>query len=58
MAFHSPMDRETVEDTPISELLDHWIAEQQQRDDLDQSSRPRIGILAGRSTLRDGGWPA
>ncbi len=58
MAFLSPMDRETVEDTPISELLEHWIAEQQQRDDLDQSSRPHIGILAGRSTLRDGGWPA
>jgi putative glutamine amidotransferase len=58
MAFLSPMDMATVEDTPISERLSHWIAEQQQRDDLDQSSRPRIGILAGRSTLRDGGWPA
>jgi putative glutamine amidotransferase len=58
MAFLSPMDMASVEDTPISELLEHWIAEQQQRDDLDQSSRPRIGILAGRSTLRDGGWPA
>jgi gamma-glutamyl-gamma-aminobutyrate hydrolase PuuD len=58
MAFLTPIDMQTVEDTSISDLLVHWIAEQQQRDGLCQSSRPRIGILAARSTLRDGGWPA
>jgi len=58
MAFLTPIDMRTVEDTSISDLLAHWIAEQQQRDGLCQSSRPRIGILTARSTLRDGGWPA
>ena len=58
MAFLTPIDMQNVEDTSISDLLAHWIAEQQQRDGLCQSSRPRIGILTARSTLRNGGWPA
>ena len=45
-------------DTSVSDLLAHWIAEQQQRDDLCLRERPRIGILAAQSYMRDGGWPA
>ena len=48
----------TVEDTQVSDLLAHWIAEQQQRDDLCQRERPRIGILAACGYVRDGGWPS
>ena len=54
----SPIDMQAVEDMPISERLLHWTAEQQHCNGLGQRSRPRIGILAARSTLRDGGWPA
>jgi putative glutamine amidotransferase len=45
-------------DLPLSDLLARWVAEQQQRDGLSQVSRPRIGILAAQSHVRDGGWPA
>ena len=58
MALRTHMDMQTDVDAPISELLAHWIAEQQQRDGLCLRERPRIGILAARSSLRDGGWPA
>jgi hypothetical protein len=58
MAFLTHSDMQTVGDAPVSDLLAHWIAEQQQRNGLSQSSRPRIGILAARSHVRDGGWPA
>src|SRR6266581_7178619 len=54
MALRTHMDV----DAPVSELLVHWIAEQQQRDGLCLRERPHIGILAARSSLRDGGWPA
>ena len=54
----TPIGIHTVEDTSISDLLVHWIAEQQQRNDLCLRERPRIGILAARGHLRDGGWPA
>ena len=46
MALRTSMDMQTDVDAPISELLAHWIAEQQQRDDLCLRERPRIGILA------------
>ena len=58
MALRTHMDMQTVVDAPISDLLAHWIAEQQQRDGLCLRERPHIGILAARSSLRDGGWPA
>ena len=58
MTFLTPIDIQTVEDTSVSDLLAHWIAEQQQRDDLCLRERPRIGILAAQSYVRDGGWPA
>ncbi len=51
-----PIGRNAVEDTSISDLLAHWIAEQQQRDDLCQQHRPRIGVLAAQGYVRDGGW--
>jgi putative glutamine amidotransferase len=57
MAFLAPIDMQAVEDTSISDLLSHWITEQQQRDGLGSRERPRIGILAAQSTMRDGGWP-
>ena len=50
-------DMQAVADTSVSDLLAHWIAEQQQRDDLCLRERPRIGILAAQGHLRDGGWP-
>lgn len=58
MPFLTPVDMQTVGDGPVSELLAHWIAEQQHRDGLCLRERPRIGILAARSSLSDGGWPA
>src|SRR5438874_7169174 len=58
MALRTHMDMQTDVDAPISDLLAHWIAEQQQRDDLCLRERPRIGILAAQSYVRDGGWPA
>jgi putative glutamine amidotransferase len=58
MAVLTHMDMQTVGDAPVSDLLVHWISEQQQRDGLCQRERPRIGILASLSSLRDGGWPA
>ena len=57
-ARQTDMDMLAVEDAPVSDLLVHWIAEQQRRDGLVQRSRPRVGILAARSHVRDGGWPA
>ncbi len=53
-----PIGRNAVEDTSISDLLAHWIAEQQRRDDLCQQERPRIGVLAAQGYVRDGGWPS
>ncbi len=58
MTLLTPIGRQTVEDTSISDLLVHWITEQQQRDDLCLRERPRIGILAAQGYVRDGGWPA
>src|SRR5258708_39711194 len=58
MVFLRQTGMQTAVDAPVSDLLAHWIAEQQQRDDLCLRERPRIGILAARSYLRDGGWPA
>ncbi len=58
MTFLTPIDMQAVEDTSISDLLSHWITEQQQRDGLGTHERPRIGILATRSTTPDGGLPA
>ncbi len=52
------MDMLAVQDAPLSDLLVHWIAEQQRRDGLDPRLRPRIGIIAARSHIRDGGWPS
>ena len=49
---------QTVVDAPVSDLLAHWIVEQQQHDGLCLRERPRIGILAARGYVRDGGWPA
>jgi hypothetical protein len=58
MALLLPRDMQTVEDMSIADLPVHWITEQQQRDDLNLRERPRIGILAVQSIVRDGGWPA
>ncbi len=58
MAFLTSMDMQTVTDMPLSDLVAHWVAEQQQCDDLCPRVRPRIGILAAQSHVRDGGWPA
>ena len=53
-----PIERHAGKDTSVSDLLAHWVVEQQQREGLSPRERPRIGILAARSTVRDGGWPA
>ena len=58
MAHLAPIGVQAVADASVSDLLAHWIAEQQQRDGLCQRERPRIGILAAQGHLRDGGWPA
>ena len=58
MAFLRQTHMQTVVDAPVSDLLAHWIAEQQQRDGLCLRERPRIGILAAHGYVRDGGWPA
>lgn len=58
MANLAPIGVQAVADASVSDLLAHWIAEQQQRDDLCLRKRPHIGILAAQGHLRDGGWPA
>ena len=58
MANLAPIGVQAVADASVSDLLAHWIAEQQQRDDLCLRERPRIGILAAQGHLRDGGWPS
>ena len=58
MANLAPIGVQAVADESVSDLLAHWIAEQQQRDGLCLRERPRIGILAAQGHLRDGGWPA
>jgi hypothetical protein len=58
MAFLRQAGIRTVEDTQVIDLLEHWIAELQQRDDLYLRERSRIGILAAQSYVRDGGWPS
>jgi hypothetical protein len=58
MAVLTHTDMQAGADVPLSDLLANWVAEQQQRDGLNQVSRPRIGILAAQSHVRDGGWPA
>ena len=58
MASLAPIGVQAVADASVSDLLAHWITEQQQRDGLCQRERPRIGILAAQGHLRDGGWPA
>ena len=58
MAHLAPIGVQAGADATVSELLAHWIAEQQQRDDLCLRERPRIGILAAQGHLRDGGWPS
>ena len=58
MANLAPIGVQAGADASVSDLLAHWIAEQQQRDDLCRRERPRIGILAAQGHLRDGGWPA
>ena len=46
-----------VGDTSVSELIEQWIGEQLQRGDVARRDRPRIGLVASSSMLRDGGWP-
>ena len=58
MAFLKQAGTRAVEDTQVSDLLAHWIAEQQQRDGPCLRERPSIGILAARGYVRDGGWPS
>ncbi len=58
MVFLRQTGMQTAVDAPVSDLLAHWIAEQQQRDGLCLRERPRIGILAARGYVRDGGWPS
>jgi putative glutamine amidotransferase len=58
MSNLAPTDRYTDEDTSVCDLLAHWVAEQQQRDGLNLRERPRIGVLAARGYMRDGGWPS
>ena len=58
MANLAPIGEQAGADASVSDLLAHWIAEQQQRDDLCLRERPRIGILAACGHLRDGGGPA
>jgi hypothetical protein len=51
MAYLTPIGVQAGADATVSELLAHWIAEQQQRDGLCQRERPRIGILAAQAHL-------
>lgn len=47
-----------VGDAPVSELVEQWVGEQLQRDvAAARRDRPRIGLVAYSSVLRDGGWP-
>ena len=56
MAHLASIGVQAVADASVSDLLAHWIAEQQQRDGLCQRERPRIGILAAQGTceMEDG----
>ncbi len=49
--------RYLVEDTSVSELVEQWVGEQLQHGPAPLRNRPRIGLVANSSTLRDGGWP-
>ena len=44
-------------DLSVSELLEQWVAEQVECAGAETRARPRIGVLAARGVLRDGGWP-
>ena len=57
MSFSGQPGMYVVGDASISELLEQWVGEQLQRDDVPRRSRPRIGLVGSLSTLRDGGWP-
>ena len=46
-----------VGDASVSELVEQWVGEQLQRDGGARRDRPRIGLVASSSMLRDGGWP-
>src|SRR5260370_22843013 len=58
MVFLRQTGMQTAVDAQVSDSLATWIAEQKQRDDICLRERPRIGILAARGYLRDGGWPS
>ena len=57
MAYLSQTGVQAVADGSVSELLEQWVGEQLGRAEAFRRERPRIGILAARGTLRDGGWP-
>lgn len=63
MAYFEHSESKVLDDTPISELVEQWMGEQLQRKhDATATTaavrkRPRIGLLASSSDLRDGGWP-
>jgi hypothetical protein len=58
MANLAPIGVQVGADTTVSELLAHWIAEQQQRNDLCQRERPparwRVALLRWGCTHRTG----
>ena len=57
MSFPGQMGIHVVGDTSVSELVEQWVGEQLQRGDGTRRDRPRIGLVASSSVLRDGGWP-
>lgn len=57
MSFPGQPGMYLVEDTSVSELVEQWVGEQLQRDDVARRDRPRIGLVAYSSVLRDGSWP-
>ena len=57
MASRAQTGGQTLTDGSVSELLEQWVGEQVAQNDAARRKRPRIGLVAGSSVLRDGGWP-
>ena len=57
MSYFGQAGMHVVGDASVSELVEQWVGEQLQRDGVARRDRPRIGLVAYSSVLRDGGWP-
>jgi gamma-glutamyl-gamma-aminobutyrate hydrolase PuuD len=57
MSYFGQPGVRVVGDASVSELVEQWVGEQVQRGGAASRARPRIGLVAYSSMLRDGGWP-